>query len=396
MRVPRIAALCGIFCTAVCLMGLTTGGFPANPTFQSVQVGAPTGGNKGAGSLNAQSLFVNNVAVATGAIPAGANPSASIGLSANNGVATTFMRSDATPALLQNIAPTWTGIHQFSGGSAASAANPAQRISNNQLIEFLDSTSSATNGGFLYVDTSNILNIGAANGADLCKLTSTLNCNVPFNGPNVSGPVIETGNWTFIAYDGANGMQLGNPSTSGQVTHVDYYTNGTLKGSVTNGMVLNAPTGGDQGVGTINVSGGYYINGVIQTPPTNTSGTYTATLSTGCTTTPTATAKWVKVGGIVTINFGNFGTCTSNSAGTALDASVPVAERPASNQIVNNGMIAEDNGVRVPACVRVLTTGVIDFDTGGTTGGACAGASWTSSGVKALNSGFTITYQVVN
>lgn len=46
-------------------------------------------------------------------LPAGANPSASLGLSAINGSATTFMRSDAAPALSQTIAPTWTGTHIF-------------------------------------------------------------------------------------------------------------------------------------------------------------------------------------------------------------------------------------------------------------------------------------------
>lgn len=42
-----------------------------------------------------------------------ANPSASLGLSAVNGSATTAMRSDAAPALSQAIVPTWTGIHTF-------------------------------------------------------------------------------------------------------------------------------------------------------------------------------------------------------------------------------------------------------------------------------------------
>jgi hypothetical protein len=43
----------------------------------------------------------------------GANPSASIGLSAVNGSATTYMRSDAAPALSQAIRPTWTDRHRF-------------------------------------------------------------------------------------------------------------------------------------------------------------------------------------------------------------------------------------------------------------------------------------------
>ena len=43
----------------------------------------------------------------------GANPSASIGLAATNGSASTFLRSDGAPALSQSITPTWTGIHLF-------------------------------------------------------------------------------------------------------------------------------------------------------------------------------------------------------------------------------------------------------------------------------------------
>ncbi len=50
----------------------------------------------------------------------GANPSASVGLSAVNGVATTFLRSDGAPALDQGIVPTWTGAHAFSRAGATS------------------------------------------------------------------------------------------------------------------------------------------------------------------------------------------------------------------------------------------------------------------------------------
>lgn len=49
----------------------------------------------------------------TPTIPTGANPSASIGLSAVNGSATTFLRSDGAPALAQNITPIWIGLHTF-------------------------------------------------------------------------------------------------------------------------------------------------------------------------------------------------------------------------------------------------------------------------------------------
>lgn len=49
----------------------------------------------------------------------GANPSATIGLTANNGSATTFLRSDGSPALSQAITPTWTGLHKFTNSDLA-------------------------------------------------------------------------------------------------------------------------------------------------------------------------------------------------------------------------------------------------------------------------------------
>lgn len=53
----------------------------------------------------------------------GANPTAMVGITAINGAANTFMRSDAAPAINQGIAPTWTASHVFAkqgGGAAAS------------------------------------------------------------------------------------------------------------------------------------------------------------------------------------------------------------------------------------------------------------------------------------
>lgn len=44
----------------------------------------------------------------------GANPTASVGLTAVNGSATTYLRSDGAPPLSQAIVPTWTGVHTFS------------------------------------------------------------------------------------------------------------------------------------------------------------------------------------------------------------------------------------------------------------------------------------------
>lgn len=55
----------------------------------------------------------------TPTVPTAANPSASVGLTAVNGSASTFMRSDAAPALDQSISPTWTGFHTIARNTAA-------------------------------------------------------------------------------------------------------------------------------------------------------------------------------------------------------------------------------------------------------------------------------------
>jgi hypothetical protein len=59
-----------------------------------------------------------------------ADPSVTVGLTAKNGVATSYMRSDAAPAIDQAIVPTWTGKHTFTnaldvtaGGLNASGTN---------------------------------------------------------------------------------------------------------------------------------------------------------------------------------------------------------------------------------------------------------------------------------
>lgn len=51
-----------------------------------------------------------------------ADPTGTVGLSAVNGVASTFLRSDGAPALSQAIAPTWTDAHIFSKSGAASTS----------------------------------------------------------------------------------------------------------------------------------------------------------------------------------------------------------------------------------------------------------------------------------
>ncbi len=73
--------------------------------------------------------FLNQAgAFTTPAYPVGANPSASIGLTATNGSASTFMRSDAAPALSLGITPTWTGAHTFTLATTMAALSATSGV----------------------------------------------------------------------------------------------------------------------------------------------------------------------------------------------------------------------------------------------------------------------------
>lgn len=81
-------------------------GGPAVAT--QAEVNAGTVGNK-----YVSPLTLKNWTGGGGGGGTGADPTASVGLTAVNGVATTFLRSDGAPPLNQSISPTWTGIHAF-------------------------------------------------------------------------------------------------------------------------------------------------------------------------------------------------------------------------------------------------------------------------------------------
>jgi hypothetical protein len=66
-------------------------------------------------------------ALGTGALPG--SPTALVGLAAIPGVAVTWMRSDAAPALDQGINPIWTGDHEFAGRVGTTGVEPEWRWS---------------------------------------------------------------------------------------------------------------------------------------------------------------------------------------------------------------------------------------------------------------------------
>jgi hypothetical protein len=163
---------------------ITTLGTIATGTWQGTTVAIGYGGT-GLTTLGTagQLLAVNGAGTALEYInpptPLSAgNPAAQVGLAAVNGVASTYMRSDAAPALDVGISPTWTGAHAFTqlstlaGGALFNTAqSSAQGKINRATVEGLTirGIAGSTNDFTLY---------SADAGALLTNPTGTRNLNV--------------------------------------------------------------------------------------------------------------------------------------------------------------------------------------------------------------------------
>jgi hypothetical protein len=104
--------------TARATLGLGSAALSSSGDFQPIDsdltaIAALTTTSFGRGSLTQTDAAAFRTYIGAGT-SSGANPSASVGLTAVNGSASTFLRSDGAPALDQSIAPTWTGVHTWS------------------------------------------------------------------------------------------------------------------------------------------------------------------------------------------------------------------------------------------------------------------------------------------
>lgn len=147
--------------------------------------------------------------IAAGDLPAnGANPTASLGLAAVNGSATTWMRSDGAPALSQAIVPTWTGLHTFAPASGVAViALGVATAGQGTAIKLLGS--SAAQGRNWLIGNQN-------NANDTLEFTpSTANGGATFSTAALKC-VGSTGNWTFGA--GSSGTTVTVPAGTATVT----------------------------------------------------------------------------------------------------------------------------------------------------------------------------------
>lgn len=124
--------------------------------------------------------------------PLPANPSALVHLTASNGVANTFMRSDAAPALDVTIVPTWTGAHTFLG--AVNGANFVNFTDGTQVMGAF-TTSGPTQACFGTTSNHSFMLVANAR----VFLTGTAAGNVTIPAPTSGVAFLATGITTTVA-----------------------------------------------------------------------------------------------------------------------------------------------------------------------------------------------------
>jgi hypothetical protein len=167
----------------------------------------------------------------TPTIPTGANPTASVGLSAVNGSAATFLRSDGAPALSQAIAPAWTGQHTFS--EARSIASGAAAVLDDVNISAQTTTITGTT------------QITTAKG---------------FNKLSIYRPTYTDGSAVTVD-QGATLYIENSPLAAGSVTLTNPYALWVDAGTVRFDGGLDVGTTGQPSAGVVNVSSGYQLSG---------------------------------------------------------------------------------------------------------------------------------------
>ena len=342
----------------------------------SVTVGSPTGGAQGVGTINATGLFVNGAAVKTTSISS-ANPTASVGLSAVNGTALTFMTSDSAPALSQAITPTWTGAHVFTPSSAVTAITIDAAVnalglfiqggtntSNTYLLSLLSGQGSGFSSGLIIqAGTSSadeaIAVVNAAGTASLFRIFG--------DGHGILGPSTTVGaQWTTAGVFTLNASS-GNPlivnANNTTVFKVFGTTAPTVEGygPTAAGLVDMTPDKGSATLTTV----GFTVNTALG----------------GC--------AWSKQGNLAVISIPAFSGVLAGNTVIKLTG-LPAAIQPATITQNVMGLFGENNGNPAASCMLTITaaSGTLTLSENG------AGATFGSGQAGGMESAFNVAYQL--
>lgn len=176
----------------------------------------------------------------------GANPTALVGLTAVNGAASTFIRSDGAPAIDQTIVPTWSGKHTFTGtayiNGDSTTALKVEFSGKNNSVFVVDTT----NGGVFVGD--------AASGPGFLFVVDNLppSGGIGANGRSVSIGAQAGGSAVSVSTGGNGGPCTIEAGPGGDSNALSL---GTNTGGVGGDVQITAGGGGGAQNGSANVSG---------------------------------------------------------------------------------------------------------------------------------------------
>lgn len=291
-----------------------------------VVLGSPTGGNLGLGTLNATNLFKNGATV---------------------------------PAI--NQSPTWTGNHTFSGTVFAGVSSPT--------IPFGGGSVASINGGPTGFASSAVVIAGGTgtNNIGLAVVSRSSGEGLTVNGQNVTG--LSHG-LTVIAGTNSSDANTGWANATG----------GNLGGILGDGsLVMGTPTGGGQGLGTVNATlfdqGNRVLTNVSATSNLTSLGTLGGLNVSGTANVGALIASNFTLGG-VTVNpqltahvATNQSTTSTSPVATALALTLPVGFYAIEIFLDFNGTSTGTQGIKlIPNGGTAVVTGVLGSAVGSVAG----------------------------
>lgn len=199
--------------------------------------------------------------IAAGDIPSlGANPSATIGLTAVNGVATTYMTSDSAPALSQAISPTWSGTHTFSnaitvngGGSSLKGGVSITVPTSGSTLSLAATGGSGTAGVGITATSTNFAVLEAAGNGNAIGTTGTYvgqlgdSRGALVNRANAD-LILGTNNATRVTVGNAGNVSVAAPASGTAVTVTGLSGSPTLNVAASSGAASSVELGWNVGI----------------------------------------------------------------------------------------------------------------------------------------------------